>query len=283
VHCTKILQAGPKVKGLMTREDLKAGGAARLSVLNSLPRQHQDYFFEAIRRMCAAYVASRGTPVAQRESESLELFSEVMAKLLGATSSGEGQQAAHKEYDEPKADLTAHKDPKQDGRVAWLVAEIGGRQALAHRHEDIRRRLYGRWREGGYKVEQLADEHVADLAVDPIDPHDDEDNRRAWRGLLAAAKTEFEPHEDVSVLLNLLASDMEIQAGFGSEWPVSQIVDTLNRSKPSRPWNDDRVDNAKKRLRGWIGRIRRKYNVEPADLMHIFAQYARKQEMMENA
>jgi hypothetical protein len=265
----------------MTLTDTRAGGTTRLSVLNSLPRQHQDHFFEAVRKLCASYVASRGTPVADRESESLELFSEVMAKLLGATASGEGQHA--KDGEDTKPDWTAHKDPKQDGRVAWLVAEIGGRTALAHRHEDIRRRLYGRWKEGSYKTDQLADEHVSDLAVDPIDPHEDEDNRRAWRGLLAAAKTEFEPTEDVSVLLELLASDTEIQAAFGSEWPVGQIVATLNGRKPARPWNDDRVDNAKKRLKGWIGRIRRDYKVDPADLMHLFAQYARKQELTENA
>jgi hypothetical protein len=261
----------------MTFEDAKAGGAARLSVLNALPRQHQDYFFAAVRKLCTGFVASRGTMAADRESESLELFSEVMAKLLGATA------AETKEGDDIKAGLTVHKDPKQDGRVAWLVAEIGGRQALAHRHEDMRRRLYGRWREGSYKTEQLADEHVAELAVDPIDPLEDDDNRKAWRGLLAAAKSEFEPQEDVSILLDLLASDPEIQAGFGSEWPVRQIVDTLNRRKPARAWNDDRVDNAKKRLKGWIGRIRRSYQVEPDDLMHIFAQYARKQELAQDA
>ncbi len=266
----------------MALEEMRAGGTARLSVLNSLPRQHQDYFFEAVRKLCASYVASKGTPVAQRDAESLELFSEVMAKLLGATASGDSQAGAA-EGDDPKPDWTVDNDPKQDGRVTWLIAEIGGRQALGHRHEDIRRRLYGRWKEGSYKVEQLADEHVADLAVDPIDPLEDEDNRRAWRGLLAAAKTEFKPTEDVSVLLDLLASDPEIQAGFGSEWPVRQIVETLNRRKPARPWNDDRVDNAKKRLKGWIGRIRRKYQIDPSDLMHLFAQYARKQELVENA
>jgi hypothetical protein len=266
----------------MALEEMRAGGTARLSVLNSLPRQHQDYFFEAVRNLCASYVASKGTAVAQREAESLELFSEVMAKLLGATAAGDSRDGAA-EGDTPTPDWTVDNDPKRDGRVTWLIAEIGGRQALGHRHEDIRRRLYGRWKEGGYKVDQLADEHVADLAVDPIDPLEDEDNRRAWRGLLAAAKTEFEPTEDVSVLLDLLASDPEIQAGFGSEWPVRQIVDTLNGRKPARPWNDDRVDNAKKRLKGWIGRIRRKYEIDPEDLMHLFAQYARKQELVEDA
>jgi hypothetical protein len=266
----------------MTPADMKAGGTARLSVLNGLPREHQDFFFEAVRKQCAAYVASRGTPVAERESQSLELFSEVMAKLLGATAASEGQDAVAAD-DAPSEEWNVHNDPRQDGRVAWLIAEVGGRTALAHRHEDIRRRLYGRWREGGYRTDQLADEHTADLSVEPIDPHEDEDNRKAWRGLLAAARMQFKPNEDVTVLLNLLASDAEIQAGFGSEWPVRQIVDTLNGRKPDRPWNDDRVDNAKKRLKSWIGRLRKTYQVETADLLHIFAQHARKQELMQNA
>ena len=279
MHCTNA--AGwAESQGPMTPDDTKAGGTARLRVLNGLPRQHQDYFFEAVRKQCASYVASRGTPVAERESESLELFSEVMAKLLGATAAGEGADAAD---EMPSKDWNVHTDPKQDGRVAWLVAEIGGRTALAHRHEDIRRRLYGRWREGSYRTDQLAEEHTADLAVDPIDPLEDEDNRKAWRGLLAAAKTQFKPNEDVTVLLDLLASDAEIQAGFGSEWPVRQIVDTLNGRKPEKPWNDDRVDNAKKRLKSWIARLRKTYQVETADLLHIFAQHARKQEQMQNA
>jgi hypothetical protein len=265
----------------MALEEMRAVGTTRLSVLNSLPRQHQDYFFEAVRNLCGSYVASKGTPAAQRDAESSELFSEVMAKLLGATASGEGQTAGAVEIEVIESEWTTDQDPKRDGRVTWLIAEVGGRQALAHRHEDIRRRLYGRWKEGSYKTEQLADEHVTDLAVDPIDPLEDEDNRRAWRGLIVAAKNEFEPTEDVSVLLDLLASDPEIQAGFGSEWPVRQIVETLNRRKPARLWNDDRVDNAKKRLKGWIGRIRRKYQIDPSDLMHLFAQYARKQELAE--
>jgi hypothetical protein len=262
----------------MTLEDIRAVRTTRLSVLNSLPRQHQDYFFGEVRKLCAVYVSSRGTPNVQREAESLELFSEVMAKLLGVAGSGDGTKNG---YEERKHDWAINNDPKRDGRVAWLISEIGGGQALAHRHEDIRRKLYGRWREGSYRTEQLAEEHLVDLAVGPIDPHEDEDNRRALRGLLAAAKSEFEPNEDVSVLLDLLASDTEIQTAFASEWPVRQIVDTLNRGNPVRLWNDDRVENAKKRLKGWIGRIRRKYNVEQFDLVDLFAQYARKQELTE--
>jgi hypothetical protein len=261
----------------MTLADMRSAGATRLSVLNALPRQHQDYFFEEIRKLCAGYIASLGLPLAQRESESLELLSEVMAKLLGASSAAgeaEGDSALPGNNPEWRAD----NDPKADGRVAWLVSEVGGRHALSHRHEDMRRRLYGRWRDGGYRTEQLDEPHVAELSVEADDPHDDEDNRRAWRGLLIAAKKEFKAADDVATLLDVLANDTEVQASFGSEWPVRKIVETVNRGSPTRAWNDERVDNAKKRLRTWIGRIRREYQIEPGDLMNVFAGIARRQE-----
>lgn len=279
MHCTKAT-GGAESKAPMTLEEMRAVGTTRLGVLNSLPRQHQDRFFEEIRKLCAAYVASRGA--SHNESDVLELFSEVMAKLLGAATSGDRQRPGERDGEEPKPDWTIDEDPKRDGRVIWLVSEVGGRQALAHRHEDIRRRLYGRWREGSYKVEQLEEDHIVGLAVEPTDPYENEDNRRAWLGLVAAAKSEFEPNEDVSVLLDLLANDSEIQAAFGSEWPVRKIVDTLNQRNPTRLWNDDRVDNAKKRLKAWIGRVRRDYKIEPADLMHLFAHYASKHELTKN-
>jgi hypothetical protein len=54
-------------------------------------------------------------------------------------------------------------------------------------------------------------------------------------------------------LLELLARDPDVQAGFGLEWPVRKIVDALNISDPDPRWNDDRIENAKKRLRNWNG------------------------------
>jgi len=262
-------------------EEMRAAGATRLKVLNSLPRQHQDYFFGEVRKLCANFIASGDTPIALRESGALELFSEVMAKLLGAGSSG-NLMASNKDTGAIERDWRVDHDPSRDGRVSWLVSEIGGRQALAHRNEDIRRRLYGRWRKGGYTVEQLAEGHVADLAVEPEEPYEDEDNRKIWRGLLAAAKLEFGPNEDVSIVLDLLANDSEIQSAFGSEWPIRMIADTLNQRSPHRLWTDERVDNAKKRLRTWLGRLRREYRIDSADLMDLLARYARRQQEAEN-
>src|SRR5262249_6342295 len=58
---------------------------ARLRILNSLPRRHKEHFFEEVRKLCATYIASLGLPMSDRKSETLELLSEVMAKLLGVT------------------------------------------------------------------------------------------------------------------------------------------------------------------------------------------------------
>jgi hypothetical protein len=90
------------------------------------------------------------------------------------------------------------------------------------------------------------------------------------------AESEFRPDEDVSILLSLMAHDPEIQAGFGSEWPIRKIVDALNQRHPNPTWNDDRVDNAKKRLRNWIGRMKRDHGLDSTDLMNLFAQKARR-------
>ncbi|MBZ0147946.1 MAG: hypothetical protein K8F62_10455 [Pseudorhodoplanes sp.] len=247
-----------------------------MRVLNSLPRQHQDYFFAEVRKLCANYIASLRIPLGQRESESLELFSEVMAKLLGVAGSGTGRSAQDDDGEEDDlGNLAADKDPRRDERVQWLISEIRGRHALAHRNEDMRRRLYGRWREGGYRMDQLAEEHVTDLAADTEDPHDEKDNRRAWLGLLAAAGSEFEPTEDVSLLLNVMANDPEIQAEFGTEWPVTKIVAALNQRGSKPLWNDDRVENAKKRLKNWIGRLKREHGLDATDLVGLFAKHAR--------
>ena len=256
----------------MTREDLPGVATTRLRVLNSLPRRHQDYFFAEVRRLCAVYIASLGLPASERQSATLELVSEVMAKLAGAVAlSAERTDVQGSGHELPDAN-TISDDPRRDGRVIWLIGEVGGSSALRHRQEDIRRRLYGRWREGGYRTAQLDEEHIADLAVDPEDPHRDQDSRKIWQGVLVAATSHFRPEEDVTILLDLLAHNDQIQSSFGAEWPVSQIVVELNKKHPHPPWTDDRVDNAKRRLRNWIGRIRRDYGLDSTGLMDLFAR-----------
>lgn len=259
----------------MTRGNTRALAATRLRVLNSLPRQHQEHFFEVVRGMCAQFIARvpHREPNANRQSEALELFSEVMAKLLGVA----GIEYPLSKDDAPELPhgWSVDANPKRDGRVRWLIEQTGGLVGITHRREDMRRRQFGgKWKDGSYRQGQLDEEHTKYLSVDPDDPFHDDDIRLVWRGVLLLAQSQFEPNEDISILLILLASDTEIQAGFGSEWPVRQIVCTLNQSHPNPPWNDDRVENAKKRLKNWIGRIKRNHGLDSTDLMDLFARCA---------
>ncbi|HXW27203.1 MAG TPA: hypothetical protein VEK73_20830 [Xanthobacteraceae bacterium] len=181
--------------------------------------------------------------------------------------------------------------------MAWLIREVGNRRAIVHRHEDMRRQQWGRWRGSSYRVVQLssltdtgagtqtADEVLARHAdrsfqaqAQPDDPHAGEDSRRAWRGLLALAARRFKPQEDVFLLLQLLAQDADIQASFGSEWPIAKIAAALNQRHPGPRWNDERVDNAKKRLRNWIGRLKQEHGFDAADLRDLLARYGRERE-----
>ena len=208
----------------------------------------------------------------------MELFSEVMAKLLGVAGSGTRQGAQVNEEEASLDTLTPDKDPKQDGRVQWLISEIGGRHALGHRDEDMRRKTFGRGRESGYRTVQLEEEDVADLPADAKDPHDEKDNHRVWLGLLTAAESEFEPNDHVLLLLDVMANDPEISDGFSSEWPITQIADALNLRHSTSVWDHRKVENAKKRLGNWIGRLKRDDGLDLTDLMALFAQHARLRE-----
>ena len=49
------------------------------------------------------------------------------------------------------------------------------------------------------------------------------DARRVWRGLLVTADLQFERHDDVSMLLRLLADVPDILEGStGGQWPVKK-------------------------------------------------------------
>jgi hypothetical protein len=99
---------------------------------------------------------SLGTPLVERSSAAAELLSEVMAKLLGVGSSSgaedDPRQANHVSQSAPSdeqwpsaASFQTNSDaPEQDERVRWLIQEVGGRRALKHRFEDMRRRRWGR-------------------------------------------------------------------------------------------------------------------------------------------
>lgn len=259
----------------MDRGDTRGLGAARLRLLTSLPRQHQNYFFDVVRNSCVRHVSNtmRHSPQPERDSEAAELLSEVVAKLLGAA--GMEQSVDMKPGLGPSLALVADDDPARDSRVAWLIEAVGGPQALAHRQEDIRRRRHGgKWRQDGYRHVQLEEEHLESASVDPDDPHHDADTARVWRGMLAAAQKQFKREEDVSIVLELLAGRADLKEEFGSEWPVRAIVNALNVTHPNPRWTDDRVDNAKKRLKNWIARLMREHNLDRVDLMALFAGFA---------
>jgi hypothetical protein len=258
----------------MTAGGVKAA-TARLRLLKSLPRQHQAYFFKRIRELCMEYIvaASRRDSSIDCHQEAEELRSEVFFKLFGSSD-------IVVEHDfgiiSKKIPTAISDDPGQDERVIWLILQVGGPGALKHRHEDIRRRNRGgKWRDEGYRQVQLEMAHIAGLSVEPDDPYHEIYLRMVWRGLLKTAVSQFRPGVDVLLLLDVMAHDPEVRAGFGAEWPVSQIVSALNQINPVPPWNDDRVDNAKKRLKNWIVRLKRIYGLDTDGLKDLFARRGR--------
>ena len=93
--------------------------------------------------MCRGYLRNKRVSTSELTPE--ELFSEIWLKLLGTVSMDETE-------DKPpiRTEWSVDPDvPERDGRVEWLIGEIGGSGALAHRHEDILRQRFGRRRPNG--------------------------------------------------------------------------------------------------------------------------------------
>jgi hypothetical protein len=272
-------------------------GEMALRVLHSLGSQHEMYFYREMRKHCMQYIVSLGLPAEERHSAAAELLSEVMAKLLGAGALHGPESglrpADERSADQPESIFQINAKPEKDERVRWLLQKVGGRRALSHRFEDMRRQRWGRSRGSGYRMMQISalagagDDGLRDEDIlasreeldmrreDCVDYHHDQDVRRAWDGMLAVASTRYKPHEDVRKLLDLLARDADVQAGFGVEWPVRKITEALNIIDPDPPWTDDRFENAKKRLRTWISGLKRQYGFDQTDLMAFFAKHSR--------
>jgi hypothetical protein len=211
-----------------------------------------------------------------------ELLSEIWQKLLGTVSVGPGET-----IDLCSGDLTQVSIdpdvPERDGRVVWLIEEIGGAMAMAHRREDILRQRFGRSSAGsGRPLVQPHDDGVfAGIVADATAAGALEaaDGRRVWRGLLAMIALEFEPDDDLSMLLLLLSERPGLlQDAPGGQWPIMDIVNQLNMHFPLPPWTSDRVDNAKRRLMNWIKRLKRKNGLDDVDLEALFARVARERE-----
>ena len=250
-------------------------GELRLRVLRSLPRTHERYLFEEIRKLCRDCLRNARVPATEIDPH--ELFSEVSEKLLAAVSLPDDAVAAFSNPDDWSTDLD---HPEHDARVVWLIEEIGGRNALGHRCEDIRRQRWGRAAPGGHRLwVQTGDDHIDS----PVEPIADDSLRKAdaldiWRGLLLTANREFAPEDDVMKLLCLMARRPGIiEDAKGSRWPLETLAAFLDADFSPPPWNAIRVENAKRRLAKWINRLMLKNGLDATDLEGLFARVARKQ------
>jgi hypothetical protein len=255
-------------------EEGRAG--LRLRILHSLPRSHRDYLYNETRRSCERYLRTKAVPKAELSIE--ELLSEVWAKLLGVVvvKSSSGQTATAS-----LASLMANEhDPIRDGRVIWLLQEIGGLQAIAHRHEDILRRRHGRTVPGlGRPTVQYEGEDETTDVQNDRNALEFEDAKRIWLGLSIMAGHEFDPGEDVSRLLSLFVRFPNVFDDSDGQWPVARLVALLNEHDPPPDWRDRRVEDAKNRLQRWIGRLMRRNGLDRTDLEALFARVARRVEL----
>ena len=230
--------------------------------------------------MCRDFLRNRGVPSSELTAE--ELLSEIWQKLLGTMPVGTGETIDLCTGDLSQVSIDPDV-PERDGRVVWLVEEIGGAMAIAHRREDILRARFGRASSGtGRPMVQPQDDNVfTDIAADAdaAGTLAAADGRRVWRGLLAMVAVEFAPDDDVSMLLRLLSERPGLlQDSPGAQWPIMDIVNQLDQRFAPPAWTSDRVDNAKRRLLNWIKRLKRKNGLDDVDLEALFARVAREQE-----
>jgi hypothetical protein len=246
-------------------------GELRLRVLNSLPISHQRYLFEEIRKRCSRHLRSRGVSASEVTSE--EMLSEVWRKLLSSISVQD--ETAGLPFDESSVDLDA---ADRDGRVVWLIEEIGGSEAMSHRHEDILRQRYGRSKAdvGRPMVQPNSDEEFERVGASEPPTEIEEVARLAWLGLNKLAERRFLPDDDVSMLLYLFKETPDLfELAARGQWPINEIVSKLNVLFPEPGWRVDRVDNAKKRLVKWIERLRQKNGLDQIDLEALLVRIAK--------
>jgi hypothetical protein len=293
------------------------GSQLRLYAWSELPDRHRNEVCRQIRLRCEVFIGSVRVDRGQRKTEVDRLVSEVVAHLLRAMSLRKNETAkgemtketglpAVRSLSPAEASGAGAKsgalgsippwlvsgkvdplEPMGDGRVAWIVEEICNRQALLHRYEDVRRRERGgKWDGSGYPLVAVDEQTIEQLSghYDPaesdVDSLQAEDTRRAWAGLVHLTEHQFGEKDDVVALVRVLAEDRETQESFGTQWPIGRIVRALN-AKPTRiPWNDDRVENAKRRLTKFILRFRQEHGLDAIDLRALLARYARQRHLV---
>ena len=276
----------------------------RLRAWTELPERHRDEVCRQIRGRCETFVASIRVERTARKAEADGLVSEVVAHLLRATCMGRDDPPMNRALPEtaapgvPIMEATARwpwlakgrvdeRDPAGDARVSWLIDETCNRQALSHRFEDVRRRERGgKWDGTGYPMVPVDHQTLENLsgAYDPGESESDalaiDDSRRAWDGLVKLAVHQFGPDDDVVALVRVLGSDGETQDAFATQWPIGKIVRALNGRSPGASWNDDRVENAKRRLTRCIAKIRQSHGLDAVDLRALLARYSREHDRL---
>jgi hypothetical protein len=289
---------GPPARPVMTAAEL------RLRAWTELPERHRDEVCRQIRRRCEAFVASIRVERTARKAEADGLVSEVVAHLLRATSLGRDEapmNRASPQMAAPGAATTEAAspwpwlgkgriddgDPASDARVNWLIDDTCNRQALFHRFEDVRRRERGgKWDGAGYPMVAVDHQTLESLsgAYDPGEGEADslaiDDSRRAWDGLVKLAAHQFGPDDDVVALVRVIGSDGETQDAFGTQWPIAKIVRALNGRGAGASWDDDRVENAKRRLTRCIAKIRQSHGLDAVDLRALLARYSREHDRL---
>jgi hypothetical protein len=228
--------------------------------------------------LCRDYL--RANRVAASDLSERELLSEVWQKLLGAGSWSKDEMVVAENPPDWSINLQA---PEHDGRVVWLIKEIGGFAAMAHRREDVFRERFGKSKPGIGRplVQSENDEHLnqAIESVQDEDPFREIDARRVCRGMLAMASGEFGPEEDVTKLLQLLVMVPDIfEDSSGARWPVASIVALLNNHFPPPEWRDRRVEDARRRLTNWLNRLMKTNGLDTVEVEALFARVARQLE-----
>jgi hypothetical protein len=284
------------------------GAQLRLSAWSELPDRHRNEVCRQIRMRCEAFINSVRIERSLRGGETDRLVSEVVAHLLRATSlPKEGRKEGLRMDGESPAEQSDvvvasgpansapagalpwlisgrldQYEPMRDARVIWVVEETCNRQALFHRYEDVRRRdRGGKWDGSGYPLVAVDEQTLEQLSghYDPAEEETDalqaEDSRRAWDGLVHLAVHHFGGKDDIVALVQVLANDRDTQESFGSQWPISKIVRALNAKEAQAVWNDDRVENAKRRLAKFIIRFKEEHGLDAVDLRALLARYAR--------
>ena len=270
----------------MTPNERQARRAAWLLVLNSLPRRHQNLFFEDLRGMVKKYLGNNP----DRESESRLLSSQIVMRLIGAGSPIE-------ESPTYPPDLLGASD---DDRVRWLLQDVS-RGLIPLIQEDIRREQFGRVPGGGYRTVQAAalrhdisanDSESDDATLERLQyEHDPQSGERAelsyelqtariLQGIRACIHAKFGAGSDEGCLIEVLANTTDLQDEFDlykdHQWPIAKIAACLGERFSTGPWTIDRIDNARRNIRRWIDRLKTARGLTASELQALFAAVAKK-------